>query len=71
MELKKITAAEDKRRMAREVLEALPDWFGIEETRGYLSHTLSLIKLFAQIKTFAKIFTWSPLSKIDRMNQRI
>lgn len=33
MELKKITAAEDKRRMAREVLEALPDWFGIEETR--------------------------------------
>lgn len=33
MELKKITAAEEKQRMAREVLEALPDWFGIEETR--------------------------------------
>jgi len=33
MELKKITAAEDKQRIARAVLEALPDWFGIEETR--------------------------------------
>ena len=33
MEIREITAAGEKRRIARFVLEALPDWFGIPEAR--------------------------------------
>lgn len=33
MEYKGIQAFDEKQRIARAVLEALPDWFGIEETR--------------------------------------
>lgn len=33
MEVREITAAEEKQRIARLILEALPDWFGIPEAR--------------------------------------
>ncbi len=33
MEIREITLPNDKQRIAREVLEALPEWFGIPETR--------------------------------------
>ena len=31
MEVREITAAEEKQRIARLILESLPDWFGIPE----------------------------------------
>ena len=33
MEVREITAAEEKQRIARLILESLPDWFGIPEAR--------------------------------------
>ncbi len=33
MEVREITAVEEKQRIARLILEALPDWFGIPEAR--------------------------------------
>lgn len=33
MEIRQITSPEQKRQVAREILEALPDWFGIPEAR--------------------------------------
>lgn len=33
MEVREITAAEEKQCIARLILEALPDWFGIPEAR--------------------------------------
>ena len=33
MEVQEITAAEEKQRIARLILESLPDWFGIPEAR--------------------------------------
>lgn len=33
MEIREITAAAEKQRIARSILEALPDWFGIPEAR--------------------------------------
>ena len=33
MNIYKVTAAEEKKTIARQVLEALPEWFGIPEAR--------------------------------------
>ena len=33
MDLKEISAANEKQRITRAILEALPDWFGVEESR--------------------------------------
>ena len=33
MDIREISAASEKQRITREILEALPDWFGIEESR--------------------------------------
>ena len=33
MDIREISAASEKRRITRGILEALPDWFGIEESR--------------------------------------
>ena len=33
MEIREIALPEEKQRIAREVLEALPEWFGIPEAR--------------------------------------
>ena len=33
MEIREITTSDDKRRITRLILEALPDWFGIPEAR--------------------------------------
>lgn len=33
MEIREITTSDDKQRIARLILEALPDWFGIPEAR--------------------------------------
>ena len=33
MEIKEVLLKEEKQRITREILEALPDWFGIEESR--------------------------------------
>ena len=39
MEVREITAAEEKQRIARLILESLPDWFGIPEAREAVSYT--------------------------------
>ena len=42
MEIREIAASEEKQRIARLVLEALPDWFGIPEAReGYIEKSVS------------------------------
>ena len=41
--VKEITQADEKQRIARKVLEALPNWFGIEESREeYISECANL-----------------------------
>ena len=36
MNIYKVTAAEEKKTIARQVLEALPEWFGIPQSRPSL-----------------------------------
>ena len=33
MEIREITTHDEKRRITRFILESLPDWFGVTETR--------------------------------------
>lgn len=44
MEIREVTTANEKQRITREILEALPDWFGIEESREeYIKRSADLI----------------------------
>ena len=44
MDIKEITAASEKQRITRSILEALPDWFGIKESRdAYIKTSADLI----------------------------
>ena len=44
MEIKEVLLKEEKQRITREILEALPDWFGIEESReDYIKKSAELI----------------------------
>lgn len=44
MDIREVTTASEKQRITREILEALPDWFGIEESREeYIRKSADLI----------------------------
>ena len=44
MDIREVTTASEKQRITREILEALPDWFGIEESREeYIRKSAGLI----------------------------
>lgn len=44
MEIREVSSANEKQRITREILEALPDWFGIEESReDYISKSADLV----------------------------
>ena len=50
MEIKEVLLKEEKKRITREILEALPDWFGIEESReDYIKKVRSLYSLLRMI----------------------
>ena len=43
MDIREISAASEKQKITREILEALPDWFGIEESREeYIKKSVDL-----------------------------
>ena len=44
MEIREVSSANEKKRITREILEALPDWFGIEESReNYIKESVNLV----------------------------